>query len=150
MSWEIGSGAALLTHAALVATALVSYHHRNRPLADAADWRDVAQVRRLLLRGASVKVRGPATGWTPLMVAVDAGGPALVRLCLDRGADVNARARGGTSVLWLLHTNPTPEIWRDLRGSEPVCGVTVRSCLSWPQGMTTGHWSGLSQRGAWM
>ena len=44
----------------------------------------------LIERGAPV----PTTGRTPLHIAAGAGELAVVELLLERGADVNARARG--------------------------------------------------------
>jgi ankyrin repeat protein len=64
----------------------------------AVKWRNVAEIRRLLDKGAEVNAPGPE-GLTPLFWASAGGDPAVVRLLLDHGARVNERCRFGETAL---------------------------------------------------
>lgn len=71
----------------------------------------------------AVDVRGGAM-WTPLMMASLRGHDACVRVCLDRGADANARSQDGHTPLMLAARNGHTAIVRQLvrRGaSQSAC-----------------------------
>ena len=65
------------------------------PLHQAAKAGNLTEIRRLLDEGADIDAVDPQTGHTPLMAAClsPRAGAEAVRLLLERGADVNARAR---------------------------------------------------------
>ena len=68
-------------------------HGRTR-LIQAAEAGDMAEVQRLLRRGAEVDARDDCR-WTAMMKAAGNGHSAIVRLLLEHGADVNALDKGG-------------------------------------------------------
>jgi ankyrin repeat protein len=72
------------------------------PLMTASKIGDLASVRLLLDRGAVVDTRDPEFQQTALMVAVRENHPDLVRLLIDRHADVNAKTRTGRTPPWIL------------------------------------------------
>src|SRR5439155_6513032 len=59
-------------------------------------------VQQLLDRGAVVDAKDPEFQQTALMIAVRQNHPDLVRLLVDRHADVNARTRTGRTPPWVL------------------------------------------------
>jgi ankyrin repeat protein len=61
---------------------------------------DVAAVRELLDGGAKVDAREPGFMQTAIMFAVRENHPALVKLLIDRGANVNAKSRVGPTPEW--------------------------------------------------
>ena len=81
--------------------------HGNTLLISAAHYGNLAVVRELLSRGATVNFRARQDGWTPLMCASRSVSTILenrdfidiVRLLIAAGADVNARDDTGGSVL---------------------------------------------------
>ena len=66
-------------------------------LFDAAEKGNTARVQALLAHGVSAKVQA-LNGLTPLIIASMMNHPSVVKLLLDRGADVNAALRSGGSV----------------------------------------------------
>lgn len=67
---------------------------------------DKKELKNVLDRKAEVVNIRDKNGWTPLHEAVRAGDMDIIRLLLDRGANVNERinaAANGGSVLWLAH-----------------------------------------------
>jgi ankyrin repeat protein len=82
----------------------------NRQLAHAVDQSDLKEVRRLLHQGASGRIRGPESGSTALIRAVETDDPDLVRLALARGADTNATGNYFESGMGygLSHEGSTP------------------------------------------
>ena len=107
---EIGAVVALLLALAAVGAGFYRQHRLNEALATALDdaltqamrpgvavhSREYAEVRALLERGASERVRGRQTCVTPLMCASAVGDVATQRQLIARGADVNAK----DSVQW--------------------------------------------------
>ncbi len=71
----------------------------NEPLAGAAADGDVTRVRSLLARGASPNAEGPDGSFTALIAAAENGHAEIVRLLLDRGADINRRDFEGKTAL---------------------------------------------------
>jgi ankyrin repeat protein len=69
----------------------------NTPLMMAAFKRNGGAVQALLARGAAVN----RPGWAPLHYAAAGGDPAITRLLIARGADVNARAVAGFTPLMM-------------------------------------------------
>ena len=102
--------------------------HGDTPLMTAALSGDLAKVRALLAKGANVN-EGNRLGMTPLMFAVGAtpigpGGhrcnPDLLKELLDRGADVNAQAVGGTALLFAVENGDIAAVSTLLaRGADP-------------------------------
>ena len=78
-------------------------------LFDAAEKGDTARVQALLAHGGSAKVQAPS-GLTPLIIASMMNHPSVVKLLLDRGADVNAafapgaRISGSTALIMATST----------------------------------------------
>lgn len=68
------------------------------PLFHAATFGYVDIAAKLLDRGAQVDYGADRGVPTPLMLAAINGGPQMVQLLLDRGADVNAEAAGSTAL----------------------------------------------------
>ena len=61
----------------------------DRHLFAAIDQREALSVEHLLRQGADIEARGQ-DGATPLMMAAESGQPAIVKLLLERGADIEA------------------------------------------------------------
>jgi ankyrin repeat protein len=72
------------------------------PLMTASKVGDLASVKLLLDRGAVVDTRDPEFQQTALMVAVRDNHPDVVRLLVERHADVNAKTRTGRTPPWIL------------------------------------------------
>lgn len=68
---------------------------------DAARTGDLAKVRTLLKGNPSLVSSTAFDGWTPLDEAADNGYFKMAKLLVEAGADVNARAKGGRSALYL-------------------------------------------------
>jgi ankyrin repeat protein len=83
-------------------------------LRSAAHSGDVAEIKRLIARGAKVNWADDE-GWTALFWASVAVQPEAVKTLLDRGADVNARDRAG----W------TPVFWAAMNGHSTVVEMLV-------------------------
>ncbi|KAF6792361.1 hypothetical protein CMUS01_16168 [Colletotrichum musicola] len=68
-----------------------------------------------------------ASGWTPLMIAGSLkDGDALVKLLLQRGADVNLKTNVTQSVLHLVASKNNLDIAKMLLGHDPAASVRVR------------------------
>ena len=67
------------------------------PLQVAVQWQRVDVAELLIARGANLEatLSYPLPGWTALHLAAQTGNVAMVRLLVDSGANVNAKARGG-------------------------------------------------------
>ncbi len=77
-------------------------------------------LRTLLAKGADVDesaASGPTAGYTSLMTAVRNGAPKLVRFLLDNGANVNARAKNGTTPLALAKQAENTEVIKLLQAA---------------------------------
>jgi len=73
---------------------------RPSPLMKAVQDEDVAAVQRLLAEGADVNDGGESQGnWTPLQGAVIRGNAQIVKILLDRGANLNVRDKYGHTPL---------------------------------------------------
>jgi uncharacterized protein len=72
------------------------------PLVTATGLGSMDAVQALLDAGAVLDAKDRAFQQTALMVAVRANHPPLVKLFLDKGADVNARTRTGDTPRWVL------------------------------------------------
>jgi ankyrin repeat protein len=71
----------------------------DEPLLTAALSGDLAEVKRLLERGADIEATDKESGGTCLMLATFQGHREVARLLLERGADVNAKASGNLTPL---------------------------------------------------
>jgi len=71
-------------------------------LMTAAKVGNLEPVRALLDGGAKVDTADPTYNQTALMIAVRDDHPAVVRLLVERGADVNAKTRTGQTPGWIL------------------------------------------------
>jgi ankyrin repeat protein len=60
---------------------------------------DDEEVARLLADGADPDARDEIQAWTPMMRALEAGHLELAKRLIEAGADVNAKAETGTTVL---------------------------------------------------
>jgi uncharacterized protein len=68
-------------------------------LLEAAKSGDEDEVSALLERGADPNTRDPEQAWTPLMRALEADHVGVAERLIEAGADVNAAAETGTTVL---------------------------------------------------
>jgi hypothetical protein len=82
------------------------------PLVVAAERDDLDEVRRLLDGGTPVNASNSILGTTALLAAAGQGRVEVVRLLLERGADVNARSGGWTPLPLALSSGVSPEIAR--------------------------------------
>ncbi len=97
---------------------------------------EVGAVRALLGEGVTPDTRD-AAGYTPLMLAVIHGQPAIVDLLVDAGAAVNARNRAGLTPLMLAGINGNAAILKrlmdrgaDVNGRTPA-GWTALTYAAW-------------------
>ena len=99
-----------LTLAALAALMAPGVPDRGEELRDAALAGDVAKVRALLDAGVPVDSPAPRHGQTALILAASKGRLDVVKLLVERGADVNARERffGQTPVKDALRSEAVP------------------------------------------
>ncbi len=75
------------------------------PIIQAAEQGKLAQVRRLLDKGADIHTRNYC-GWTPLHVAAQEGRTAIVRFLLEKGAGVDmVDDYGRTPLQYAVHAN---------------------------------------------
>ncbi len=106
-----------------------------------AAWRGhLAAVRWLLDHGASVRREG--SRWSALHYAAFANRPEISRLLLERGAEVNARAPNGSTVLMMAAREGHIDLARQLlaAGADPQASNEVGdTALSWA--MRQGHYS---------
>ena len=97
------------------------------PLVTATSLGSVEAVQALIDAGAVVDAKDKAFQQTALMVAVRSNHPPLVKLFLDKGADVNAKTRTGDTPRWTL-PNSVPGFGHGvgiIRGGLPERGSRV-------------------------
>jgi ankyrin repeat protein len=95
----------------LLGLGLNSGHAQNhQTLCDAVEVTDVPAVRKLLAEGASLEARN-RKGWTPLIIATQATNTEMVKLLIEKGADVNARSssEAGSLVLCFATQSDDPK-----------------------------------------
>ena len=83
----------------LAGTNIVKAADINQDLIKAADDRRWERVKRILNEGADVNGRGGNRGYTVLMLASKYGQIEIVKLLLEKGADVNAKDNRGYTAL---------------------------------------------------
>jgi ankyrin repeat protein len=91
--------------------------YRNLLLVQALDQGELEAVERLVNQGASVHVRGRASGSGPLHLACYGRDPELVRKELRLGAEVNVRDRSGCTPLMIAAGNGAVESVEALLGA---------------------------------
>lgn len=85
---------------------------RKYKLINAARKNDLREAQRLLDRGTDINQRYDNEGYTPLMEAVCRGRSDIVRLLLERGAEINTRTLGGYTALMFASKRGNIEIVR--------------------------------------
>lgn len=70
---------------------------------------DLSSLDMLLARRANPNAADNVHGWTPLMLAIQTGHPALVPVLLSHGTQVNARDAAGETALFIAARRPDPE-----------------------------------------
>ncbi|HEX6746740.1 MAG TPA: ankyrin repeat domain-containing protein [Longimicrobium sp.] len=94
----------------------------EQPVIEAVRAGDAAAVERALAAGASVDERDER-GWTPLCWAAGRGEAALVRLLVDRGADVTLRGTDERTPLMIARAASRAEAAEILAAAEKARGV---------------------------
>ena len=88
------------------------------PLSLAAFNGDEALVRYLIASGAAIDAKNPWWGLTPLLIAGNRGHRPMVEFLLEQRADINARDKGGDSLLHLAVRWPDTEFVKSLVSRE--------------------------------
>jgi len=83
----------------VVGTNVVKAEDRDQDLIKAADSRRWERVKRILNEGIDVNAKGGNRSYTALMLASKYGELAIVKLLLEKGADVNAKDNRGYTAL---------------------------------------------------
>jgi uncharacterized protein len=111
---------------------------KDEALLRRAEYSDLKGVQALLLGGASPEARDPA-GFTPLMLAVIHGQPAIVDALIAGGGRVNVHNRAGLTPLMLAAINNHSAMLRTLidRGAD----LNARTLAGWTA-LTYGAWRG--------
>ncbi|KAK3359599.1 ankyrin repeat-containing domain protein [Lasiosphaeria hispida] len=101
------------------------------PLAQAAYYSFTGIASRLIKAGANLEAVEESSGWTPLHTAYDS--PEIIRLLLDAGANINARARDGKTALYLTCSQNKPESTKVYLEHNPEFDILVQKDteLSW-------------------
>lgn len=83
----------------VVGTNVVKAEDRDQDLIKAADSRRWERVKRILNEGVDVNAKGGNRSYTALMLASKYGELEIVKLLLEKGADVNAKDNRGYTAL---------------------------------------------------
>jgi type II secretory pathway predicted ATPase ExeA len=111
---------------------------KDEALLRRAEYGDLKGVQTLLLGGASPEARDPA-GFTPLMLAVIHGHPAIVNALVAGGGRVNVQNRAGLTPLMLAAINNHSGMLRAL--IDHGADVNARTLAGWTA-LTYGAWRG--------
>jgi hypothetical protein len=130
--WELGASLALVLLVTGVGGAFFHHRHLNEQLAEAIDQWDSQRVALLVDRGAQIRGQGKESGATVLDIAVMAGDPRLVNLCLARGVPGD-RVLGGRPLLLAAEAGHVEIIRKLLASGAPVNGRDVNgsTALMW-------------------
>jgi ankyrin repeat protein len=111
---------------------------KDEALLRRAEYGDLKGVQALLLGGASPEAQDPA-GFTPLMLAVIHGHPAIVNALIAGGGRVNVQNRAGLTPLMLAAINNHSGMLRAL--IDHGADVNARTLAGWTA-LTYGAWRG--------
>jgi ankyrin repeat protein len=100
----------LVTISILISPCLCLGQIYGKPLIDAADKGDLAQVNKLLASGVNINEQSTKSGRTALMVAAEEGHIAIANLLIAKGANVNAQSKNGWTALMYAAINGYPDI----------------------------------------
>lgn len=118
--------------------------HHPTAISQAASWGLTEIVQLLLERGVGADITDDASCRTPLHLATRNGHEAVVRVLLERGADINAKDVDGRTALHFAAEQGHEAIVRFLGGNRAVvhakmksmyegicCGATALHCAAW-------------------
>ncbi|MFB3884843.1 MAG: ankyrin repeat domain-containing protein [Thermodesulfobacteriota bacterium] len=87
-------------------------------LCEALNNGDVDTVQRMIEKGANINTRCDSKGQTLIMIAAFNANPSIVKMLMDKGADINAADRNGKTAL--MHAKESKKMFQGIASNERI------------------------------